>query len=228
MEYFNSVVEFFNAHIINVLILFIIATIVETIVFITKRVKAGVNDSSRKDEITDNYFVAILSNVTAIIGAYAIACIVVGAYNYIPTLDWAFFSNYMAFLKGETAGDLPYIIGLLVFIVATIVYMIKSDIDSLFWRFICAAIVAAVTVAAVAVAGFIVYVVVAILIKILTLLWFFVKCFAISSFHFVGEYWKPILAVILIPGVVGGAISAIKSYFKGLKKAISTSRRTVS
>ena len=91
MKYFISVVNFVDQHILWVVGLFLLASIVELIVFLCKK-KGGKFD-------TDGFFICIATNLTITLGLYILACLGVGLINCLRDQDYHFWSNYIKFLS---------------------------------------------------------------------------------------------------------------------------------
>ena len=130
MKYFISVVNFVDQHILWVVGLFLLASIVELIVFLCKK-KGGKFD-------TDGFFICIATNLTITIGLYILACLGVGLVNCLRDQDYHFWSNYLTFL-----GNGGSVILGIVFIGSGIFFLFKYDMDSFLGRLIAAAISAA-------------------------------------------------------------------------------------
>lgn len=207
MKYFISVVNFVDQHILWVVGLFLLASIVELIVFLCKK-KGGKFD-------TDGFFICIATNLTITLGLYILACLGVGLINCLRDQDYHFWSNYIKFLSN--GGSV--ILGI-VFIGAGIFFLFKYDIDSFIARLIAAAFSAALATGVAFIAGLLIYIVVAIVIIILKVLWFVVSGFFISIFEFVVKYWQMSTVVLLSPGVIYGACCAFANYIRSFKNEV--------
>lgn len=207
MKYFISVVNFVDQHILWVVGLFLLASIVELIVFLCKK-KGGKFD-------TDGFFICIATNLMITIGLYILACLGVGLVNCLRDQDYHFWSNYLTFLKN--GGSV--ILGI-VFIGSGIFFLFKYDMDSFIGRLIAAAFSAALATGVAFIAGLLIYIVIAIVIVILKVLWFVVSGFFISIFEFVVKYWKMSTVVLLGPGVIYGACCAFANYIRSFKNEV--------
>lgn len=207
MKYFISVVNFVDQHILWVVGLFLLASIVELIVFLCKK-KGGKFD-------TDGFFICIATNLTITIGLYILACLGVGLVNCLRDQDYHFWSNYLTFL-----GNGGSVILGIVFIGSGIFFLFKYDMDSFLGRLIAAAISAALATGVAFIAGLLIYIVVAIVIIILKVLWFVVSGFFISIFEFVVKYWEMSTVVLLGPGVIYGACCAFANYIRSFKNEV--------
>ena len=202
MKYFISVVNFVDQHILWVVALFLLASILELIIFLHKK-SGGKFD-------TEGFFVCIVTNLTIIIGLYILACLGVGLVNCIKDQDYHFWANYLTFL-----GNGGHIILWVVFIGATI-WLISQDGDG--W--LAAILGGALAAGAAFLAGFLIYIVVAILIIILKVLWFVVSGFFLSIFEFVVKYWQMSTAVLVGPGLIYGVCCAFVNYIKSFKNEV--------
>ena len=207
MKYFISVVNFVDQHILWVVGLFLLASIVELIVFLCKK-KGGKFD-------TDGFFICIATNLTITIGLYILACLGVGLVNCLRDQDYHFWSNYLTFL-----GNGGSVILGIVFIGSGIFFLFKYDMDSFLGRLIAAAISAALATGVAFIAGLLIYIVVAIVIIILKVLWFVVSGFFISIFEFVVKYWEMSTVVLLGPGIIYGACCAFANYIRSFKNEV--------
>ena len=207
MKYFISVVNFVDQHILWVVGLFLLASIVELIVFLCKK-KGGKFD-------TDGFFICIATNLTITIGLYILACLGVGLVNCLRDQDYHFWSNYLTFLSNGGSVLLG-----IVFIGSGIFFLFKYDMDSFLGRLIAAAVSAALATGVAFIAGLLIYIVIAIVIIILKVLWFVVSGFFISIFEFVVKYWEMSTVVLLGPGVIYGACCAFANYIRSFKNEV--------
>lgn len=207
MKYFISVVNFVDQHILWVVGLFLLASIVELIVFLCKK-KGGKFD-------TDGFFICIATNLTITIGLYILACLGVGLVNCLRDQNYHFWSNYLTFLSN---GGIV-ILGI-IFIGSGIFFLFKYSIDSFLGRLIAAAVSAALATGVAFIAGLLIYIVIAIVIIILKVLWFVVSGFFISIFEFVVKYWKMSTVVLLGPGIIYGACCAFANYIRSFKDEV--------
>lgn len=207
MKYFISVVNFVDQHILWVVGLFLLASIVELIVFLCKK-KGGKFDA-------DGFFICIATNLTITIGLYILACLGVGLVNCLRDQDYHFWSNYLTFLSNGGSVLLG-----IVFIGSGIFFLFKYDMDSFLGRLIAAAVSAALATGVAFIAGLLIYIVIAIVIIILKVLWFVVSGFFISIFEFVVKYWEMSTVVLLGPGVIYGACCAFANYIRSFKNEV--------
>lgn len=207
MKYFIEVVNFVDEHILWVVGLFLLACIVEFIVFLCKKKGGKFNN--------DGFFICIVTNLLIIIGLYILACLGVGIVNCLKDQDYHFWLHYLNFLKKGGVALLG-----VAFVGSAIFFLFKFDIDSFFLRLIVAALAAVLATGVAFIAGLIIYVVIAMLIIILKVLWFVVSGFFISIFEFVVKYWKMSITVLLGPGVIYGACCAFANYIKSFKNEV--------
>lgn len=208
MQYFIDVVTFFDEHLLLVAAAFVLATFVELIVYLAKI-------KNHKFDL-DGFFIAVASNITAILGVYVLACLGVGLVNCVKDQDWHFWQHFIEFLNGDIAPIGVVIIG----IAGAIFWFFKSKIESCLGRIIVSLILGALTAAAGVVAAFIIYVVGAFIIIVIKLVWFVVSGFFVSIFDFVKKYWQWALAVLIIPGLLFGLIKALIYYIASFKKEL--------
>ena len=213
MKYFIGVVDFVNANILWVLILFSAAFLVETFIFLLRKIKG------RKKFETDSYYVAIATNVTVILGVYILACLIVGLINCIGDQDWKFWTHFWGFVSSPEYKPIATGVGSIGAIVLFFVYKIKYG-HGFIMSAILAALTAFVGVIALTIVGFILYVVISILIIILKVIWFVVSGFFISMWGFITSYWNWILGVLFVPGIIYGAIKAFINYLKSFKESV--------
>ena len=206
MKYFISVVDFVDKHILWVVGLFLLASIIEFIVFLCIKNGGKFN--------TDGLFICIVTNLIVTLVLYILACLGVGLVNCLMDQDYHFWSNYLKFLNNGGS-----IILVIVFIVSVIYFAIKLALDSV-GDFIGAVILAALTTGVAFIAGLLIYIVISLVIIILKVLWFVISGFFISMFEFVLKYWKMSILVLLSPGVIYGAGCALVNYIKSFKKEV--------
>ena len=208
MKYFIDVVNFVDKHILWVVALFLLACIVEFIVFLFK--KRGGNFDA------DGLFICISTNLVVTIGIYILACLGVGIVNCLKDQNWHFWARYMTFL-----GNGGYALLGLFFIGIGIYFMIKNDdADTFLGRLIASALAAAIATVVAFFAGFVIYIVVAIVIIILKVLWFVVSGFFLSIFQFVAKYWIMSIVVLAGPGVIYGASCALVNYVRSFNNEV--------
>lgn len=207
MKYFISVVDLVDRYILWVVALFLLACIVELIVFLCKKKGGRFN--------TDGFFICIATNLMVTIGLYMLACLGVGLVNCLRDQDYHFWSNYLKFLNN--GGSV--ILGI-VFIGSGIFFLFKYDMDTFLGRLIAAAVSAALATCVAFFAGVLIYIVVAIVIIILKVLWFVVSGFFTSIFQFGIRYWKMSTLVLLGPGVIYGACCALANYIRSFKNEV--------
>ncbi len=208
MKYFIEVVNFVDSILLWVVLAFLAVCLVELVIFLLKK-KGGPFD-------TDGYFMCIANNLMITLGLYVLACLVVGFVNCIKDQNWHFWTNYMNFLQNSGS---KVIFGI-IFVVACIFFLFKSNADSFIGRLIAAALSAAVATLVAVIAGFLVYVVVAFVIIVLKLIWFVVSGFFQSIFGFMVKYWQMSVIVLGCPGVIYGASCAFFNYIKSFKNEV--------
>ena len=213
MKYFSGVVQFVNNNIFWVFIAFAAAFLIETIIFIIRKIKSG-------DEFeTDAYYVSIATNVVVILGVYILACLGVGLVNCIKDQDWHFWTHFWGFIQSEAYKPIAIGVGSIGAIVMVFVYKIKFD-HGFIVSVILAVLTAAIGVVALTVAGFIIYVLISVLIILLKVLWFVISGFFVSMWGFITNYWIWILSILFVPGIIYGAIKAFINYIKSFKESI--------
>ncbi len=215
MKYFQSVVDFVDANLFWVVIAFLAATLVEFAVFLIRKI-AGKSYSFE----TDNFYISVVSNITAMLGIYVLACLCVGLVNCIADQDWHFVSNYYGKFLGSSAY---WTIAVILFIIGLIAafFSTMDTFDGFIEHVIVAALLSALAVAAITfVIGFLIYVIVAFVIIVLKVLWFVVSGFFISIYQFIIKYWIGALVVIITPGIIYGAVCALINYIRSLKDEV--------
>lgn len=213
MKYFIEVVNFVDEHLPLITMLFLAACAIEMIIFIIRKFQ------SKAEFETENFLVTIASTIMVLLGIYVLACLGVGFVNCVNDQDWNFFDNYMTFINSAIGAFYG-----ISFIVVFVFCMIKFSIDSIMGRIIAAGLVsvfgAALGTLILAIAGFLIYVVVAIVIIIIKLIWFVVSGFFVSIFEFVTKYWYIYVASMVIPGCIYGAYSALRNYIKSFRNVV--------
>ena len=214
MKYFQSVVDFVDANLLWVVALFFLATFVEFIVFLVKKIK------DKDDFDTNNFYIAVVTNIVVLLGIYVLSCLCVGLVNCILDQDWHFATNYYGkFLWSGTY----WAIAPIVFIIALIAAFILTgdSFDGFIEHLIASAIAALLVVAAITfVVGFVIYVVVAFVIIVLKVVFFVVSGFFISIYQFIIKYWLGAVVVIVTPGVIYGCVCALINYIRSLKDEV--------
>lgn len=215
MKYFQSVVDFVDANLFWVVVAFLAATLVEFVVYLVRKI-AGKSYSFE----TDNFYIAVVSNITAMLAIYVLTCLCVGLVNCIKDQDWHFATNYYGKFLGSgaywTIAVILFIIGLIAAFVATM-----DTFDGFIEHVIVAALLSALAVAAITfVVGFLIYVIVAFLIIVVKVLWFVISGFFISIYQFIIKYWVGALVVIITPGIIYGAVCALINYIRSLKEEV--------
>lgn len=213
MQYFYKVVDFVNANILWVLIAFCAAWFVETLVFVIRKFKLHISFE------TDRYYVAIASNVFAIIGAYILACLCVGLVNCIKDQDWHFWQHYWGFVTGSAYQVIAPIVGIIILIVMFFVYRSKFD-GGFIGPILLAALTAGIGVVVLTIVGFLLYVIFSFIIILFKVLWFVFSGFFVSMWGFVTTYWPWVLGILLIPGTIYGAIKAFINYLNSFKEKL--------
>lgn len=207
MKYFIDVVNFVDKYILWVVALFLLATIIELIVFLCKKSGGKFN--------TDGFFISIVTNLIITIGLYILACLGVGLINCLRDQDYHFWGNYLKFLNNG-GKVLLYIF----FIGAVIFFLFKFDIDSFFTNLIVSVISAALATCVAFIAGLLIYILITIIIILLKVLWFVISGFFISIFKFAVKYWKMSLIVLISPGIIYGACCAFGNYIISFKNKV--------
>lgn len=213
MQYFSKVVDFVNANILWVLIAFCAAWFVETLVFVIRKFKR------HRSFETDRYYVAIASNVFAIVGVYILACLGVGLVNCIKDQDWHFWQHYLEFLQAPVYLVIAPIVCVIILIVMFFVYRAKFD-GGFIGPLLLAALTAVAGVVVLTIVGFLLYVIVAFLIILFKVLWFVISGFFVSMWEFIKTYWYWVLGILLIPGIIYGAIKAFINYLNSFKEKL--------
>ncbi len=216
MKYFQSVVDFVRANLIWVVAVFFLATLIEFIVFLVKKIRSG------DDFDTNNFYITIVTNIIVLLGVYVLSCLCVGLVNCIRDQDWNFAHNYYkVFLKGDAYPVLAGIAGVIALIAA---FVLTGDtFDGFIEHLIASVIIAALVVLALTfVVGFIIYVIVAFVIIVLKVVFFVVTGFFLSIYQFVVDYWVGAVFVLVTPGVIYGCIYALINYIRSLKEEVFT------
>lgn len=210
MRYFRAVVDFVNDNILWVLVAFCAAFFVEALVFIIRKFVKKI------DFETDSFYVFIASDVFVILGAYILACLGFGMVNCIKEQDWQFWSHYVDFLSSSVYMWLAIAVGVIGLIVMFFVY--QHIFDNFVLAVILAVLTAAGGVLALTILGFILYVLVSFLIILFKVLWFVFSGFFISMWEFIRNYWQWVLGILLIPGIIYGAIKAFINYLTSFQE----------
>lgn len=213
MKYFTEVVNFVNANILWVLVAFCAVLLVETIVFVIRKIKL------HKAFETDGFYVSIATNVVVVLGAYILACLGVGLVNCIKDQDWHFWQHFWAFVQGPAYKWIAIAVGIIALIVMFFVY--RSVFDGGFiGPLLLAALTAGVGVVALTIVGFLLYVIISFLIILFKVIWFVFSGFFISMWGFITTYWPWVLGILLIPGILYGAIKAFINYLNSFKDTL--------
>lgn len=216
MKYFQSVVDFVDANLFWVVVAFFAAALVEFVVFFVRKLK----NANYGIFETDNFYISVVSNITAMLGLYVLACLGVGLVNCIKDQDWHFATNYYGKFLGSSAY---WTIAVIAFIICLIVAFVSTmdTFDGFIEHVLAAAVLAAIAVALLTfVIGFVLYVVVAFVIIVLKVLWFVISGFFISIYQFIIKYWVHALIVIITPGIIYGAVCALINYIRSLKEEV--------
>ena len=214
MRYFQSVVDFVRANLMWVVAAFLLATFVEFIVFLVKKIRSG------DDFDTNNFYIAIVTNIVVLLGIYVLSCLCVGLVNCIMDQDWHFASNYYGKFLWSGAY---WTIATIAFIVALIAaFVLTGDtFDGFIEHLIASAIAAVLVVLALTfVVGFVIYVIVAFVIIVLKVVFFVVTGFFLSISQFIVDYWVGAVFALVTPGVIYGCVCALINYIRSLKDEV--------
>lgn len=209
MEYFQSVVDFVDRNLIWVAVLFLAATLIEAIVFFVK--------SKREYESfdTENFYVAVFTNVLGLLALYVVSCLCVGFVNCVKAQDWHFWTNYTEFMSSSAGVTILSIVGGIA-LVALVIALIGGGIFGILGAILGAGVVVGVAY----LVGFVLYVVVALLWIVIKLIWFVFSGFFESIYEFIVKYWMWMLIVFLTPGVLYGAIKSLLNYIRSLRDQV--------
>ena len=208
-EYFESVTDFFDNNFKLVIIAFLVAVVIEIVIFALRAKKVSFEH--------EKLYVTIITNVVAIIAIFVAACLIVGFFNFLRSQDWAFYRNYRAFTKGSTFKTIATVVG---GILAVAGFILGMGGGGIIVGAIAAVAAAGLGVLALTIVGFFAYVIIALLLNIIALIGFIFIGFFTSGFIIIKTNWLYIVLCIGVPCAIFGAYLALKNYISSFKENI--------
>ena len=209
MQYFESVITFVDEHLIWAVWIFLAAVAVELIVFLAR-------SKSNYGFETENFYIAVVSNVTGLLGLYVVSCLCVGFVNCLKDQNYHFWTNYKHFIFETGWGTALTYIAAIACLILLFIFVPAEIIGKLIGSVLGTAIALLVLYFV----GFVIYVILAFVWIIVKLIWFVFTGFFQSIFQFVVKYWKWMLLVLITPGIIYGALRSLVNYIISLKDEV--------
>ena len=209
-EYFESVTDFFDNNFKLFIIAFLVAVVIEIIIFAIRARKVGFEH--------DSLYISIMTNILVIIGIFILSCLVVAIYNYFKTLEWNIVSEYIKILdKAQYVFFIVGVIGggILGWLLAFNKFEWDEGPSILF-----ATLFAFIGLLGLLLIAFIALILIKVLINLFIITFFiFIELFTLGLI-IVKENWIYIVLCIGIQCVIFGAYLSLKNYILSFKKNI--------
>lgn len=211
MKYFQDVVDFVENNFRWVILAFLVAVVLEIIIFGIRSLK------NKKKFEHDNLYTTIISNIVAIIAIYILACLLVGFVNCCKDQDWHFWTNFWNFVKSGTYRTIAIIVGIILGIVG---FILGCSMGGIIIGVLLALAAPCIGIIALSAVGFLIYVLIAVIIIIFKLIWFIISGFFISLVTICATHWLELVITISTPCAIYGMISALKNYLASFKENV--------